>query len=179
MYCIVANSFSGIVRTQAELDALSSVLPFPKYRRFDTEEECLAFLHSNKRTHIDAKHVNIIPEGCLVATFIVDNGKVFASIDITKVGDVSIQQSDTVKIQRHSTYISVIAELPTKVDSILQQVDAVAIILRSVGNFVNINIKLNDLSTYLALTRYTGSNTIIKSVQNTIQSRLGNVFFEV
>ena len=179
MYCIVANSFSGIVRTQAELDALASVLPFPKYRRFDTEEECLAFLHSNKRTHIDAKHVNIIPEGCLVATFIVDNGRLFASVDITKVGDVSIQSRDTIKIQRHSTYISVIAELPTKVDSILQQVDAVAIILRSVGNFVNINIKLNDLSTYLALTRYTGSNTIIKSVQNTIQSRLGNVFFEV
>lgn len=179
MYCIVANSFSGIVRTQAELDALSSVLPFPKYRRFDTEEECLAFLHSNKRTHIDAKHVNIIPEGCLVATFIVNEGKLFASIDITKVGDVSIQQNSTVKIQRHSTYISVIAELPTKVDSILQQVDAIAIILRSVGNFVNINIKLNDISTYLALTRYTGSNTIIRSVQNTIQSRLGNVFFEV
>ena len=179
MYCIVANSFSGIVRTQAELDALSSVLPFPKYRRFETEDECLAFLHSNKRTHIDANHVNIIPEGCLVATFIVDNGKLFCSIDITKVGDVSILASDIIKIQRHSTYVSVIGELSTKKDSILQQVDAVATILRCVGNFVNINIKLNDVSTYLALTRYTGANTLIRSVQNTIRNRLGNVFFEV
>ena len=44
---------------------------------------------------------------------------------------------------------------------------------------LSITEKLNDVSTYLALTRYTGANTLIRSVQNTIRNRLGNVFFEV
>ena len=66
-----------------------------------------------------------------------------------------------------------------KLDNTLIAHHCIAIqnILRIFGNYINMELILPNISIYLALTKYTGTNFNIRNVQNNIESRFGEVYY--
>ena len=56
---------------------------------------------------------------------------------------------------------------------------AVRRILKILGEYADVDIIVPDISIYLAATKYTGKNYMVRGLQQDIQNRLGAVSFTV
>lgn len=182
MYALVANGYSGIIRTLEELEVVSSLFPYPKFRKFDTEAECLIFLEQYRRNgSYSLNHKSLVQNGSLYVIYFIKDNKLFISIDTSSVGSLKIfKTGENLHIQECSSFINItITEFNFEDKLISSHCVAIDTIVRLVGNFVNVRIKVPDMSVYLACTKYTGTSPVIKSLIDRVANRLGTVDFEV
>jgi len=183
MFAVVANGLQTICKTQRQLDAIISLYPYPKFRRCNTIEDARKWIRENKRVTTSTRfsqYGETAITGYAVISYEIKDGFISYEIDTQRVGYIRIKVQDNVLIESRKDLLRVNC-LNTKLDDQLIAHHAVAIrrILKLLGEFVDVDIVVPDISVYLALTKYSGRDFNIKGAQHDIASRLGAVSLTV
>lgn len=182
MYVFVANGYKGIIESKQVLDVMSSIYPYPKFRKVRTMEDAIHFLARYDRGEVQPNFDTYGDTdknfGFAKINYVIDKDDLFVTIDTSKVGFIRINpngMSDTV-VDNRPTMIRVrISGIYLNNDLISDHCVAITTILNLLGGYVDVNIVVPDISIYLAMTRYTGDNYIIRECREVLQNRLGGV----
>lgn len=178
MYAIVANGISKIVKTQREVELYAAIYPYPKFRKVSTEEEGYRFLRENSRKYNSLQHLsygNLGVTGYMrIEYFIMDDG-IYYNLYTEKLGFVKIKSQKGVKIDCRKDLIKVIVT-DTRLNDfdVHQHLIAIKRILTIVGNYVNVDIIVPDISIFLAITQYKGNDYRVAGLRKLLATRLGS-----
>ena len=186
MYVLIANGYKGIVESKEELDVLTSIYPYPKFRKVVNEEAAYKFLERYNRGEINPKYSNYgntdRDNGYCILKYIIDGTDLFATLDTSHIGFIRLKSrrySDIVVDNRPSMIRIRVFNINLNADLISDNCVAITTLLDIIGDYVDVNIVVPDISVYLALTKYSGKMYAIKICQDNISSRLGGVSFTV
>lgn len=188
MYVLIANGCTEILESREQLDLLQSIYPYPKFRKVKNREDALKFIQRYKRSPafkaIFSNYGSIDKSfGFVSLDYIIDNNTVFANIDTSKAGNVRVPMDFNIgnfHIDNRSNLIKIkISDYVLDDDLIADHCLVIDNLLECLGEFIDVNIIVPDISVYLALTRYNGENYSIKSCQYRLHNRLGGVGYTI
>ncbi len=184
MYAFISNEFRTIVYTQSKLELLRSLYSYPQFKKCDTYEEAIEFLNKTQRKFIYNginkynKNSNI---GYVSVQYFIADNKIYVNIDTSKLGYIKLTNLG-VNVKQEASYDMIRLVFNNVVlDNSLIQDHCIAItsILRLFDNFVNVELKLPDISILLACTKYTGNMFQIRTLQNIINGWLGHIYYTI
>lgn len=183
MFAFVANGKTAICKTQRQLDILIALYPYPKFALCKTEGEALEWIRRNARgihTTSISKYGNTSVWGYVNVEYFITEAGILYNIKTDKVGNIRIAKDDGIKIAIKGNLIKLKVTDTLLDDSLINHhLIAVQRILNLLGEYIDVNLELPDMSVYLALTYYKGSNYIIRNAQKLIEERLGAVSYSV
>ena len=183
MFAVVANGIQAICKTQRQLDCIISIYPYPKFKKCSTEEEAREWLRWNSRKYTSLKHErygNTSISGYARIEYFIDNVNTYYNIHTERVGYIRVQHESDIRVDSRRDLLKV-KVLNSKLNNNLIMHHAIAIrrILRILGQYIDVDIVVPDISVFLALTKYNGNNYMIRGVQKDIATRLGAVSITV
>lgn len=179
MYVLVANGYCGVIKSRAVLDLMTSIYPYPKFRKVEDEAQAFNLLNKFKRSDYSSIFRNYgetVRSGYVDVSYIICDKALYATYDISKAGEIFIMSNwrKGIVSDNGSSMIKVVfKELSLNRESITGNCIAIQNCLDTLGGFVDVNIHVPDISVYLALTKYSGENYVIRELQSTIKNRLG------
>lgn len=186
MFAVVANGMQTICRTQRQLDNILALYTYPKFQKFEKEEDALKWLRIHSRASWSMEHDHnhygdTCYNGFADVTYVIAGNTIHYYINTERLGFINIvsQDMDTAVKNGRENIEVIVSNVVLNDLKITSHVIAVHRILRLIGRFVDVNIRLPDMSVYLAVTRYAGKNYIIRSLKREIEERLGGVSFTV
>lgn len=177
MYAVVANGMCAICKTQEQLESVIAVYPYPKFKKVYTEEEGREWIrrHRRKRNEYEfERYGNTFSTGFVIVSYEITEECVRYEIDTKKCGYIRIQGGNDYAVEMRPEHLTVITN-DTKLNDnlILHHVIAIRRILKILGPVVDVDVIIPDVSIYLALMKYTGTNYLIKGIQRDIENRAG------
>lgn len=182
MFAFVGNGYAAIVRTKRELDRLCLLYQYPKFKKCSTEESAREWLRRNSRSICTTnlqRYGDTSYRGYVDIEYFIDDNFVAYNLDISKVGFVKIRCDDkNVVFTSTNDYIKVkVCKLSLDASLITSHLIAILRALRMVGDFIDVNINVPDMSVVLACTKYIGNNYVIKKLYKDLHTRKGGVSF--
>lgn len=183
MFAVVANGIQTVVNTQEQLDTIISMFPYPKFQRVRTVEEGWAWIKNNGRVSY-SKNIKNYGEcsksGYADIEYFIWDNNIFYNVDTSKVGFIRVDIKENMVADSRPEFIKIkISNVVLDNLLIAHHVLCVQRILNILGPNIDVNINVPDMSVYLALTQYTGSNYVIKKTRELISKRLGAVSYTV
>lgn len=186
MYAFIANGYKGIIDSKESLEVLASIYPYPKWKKCFSYEEACNFLDRNKRRDYSEK-IRVYGDtdkkyGFCTVSYVIDDMDLYCSIDTSKVGYIRIdtKKMKDIVVDNRPTMINLSVRNIRFNDSLISDhCAAITTLLCIIGEFVDVNIVVPDVSIYLALTQYTGKSYIINECRETIKTRLGGVSYTI
>lgn len=179
MYAVVANGLQTICKTQSELESIMLFYPYPKFEKCNSEEEGREWLRAHAREYRSVTFFNYgstATSGYATIEYFIANNTIYYNIDTSKVGHIKVAQSDKMKMESKPERLKIKIENVMLDDNLISShIIAITRILKILGEYVDVNIVVPDISIYLAVEKYTGSNYMIKTLKNIIATRLGGV----
>lgn len=183
MYAIVANGIQTIVKTSEQLDVILGIFPYPKFQKVKTEAEGREWIRNNSRISYATDIRNYgetAKRGYAEIDYFISGNSIYYNVKTAKLGFIRIEQSDGVLVDSRPELLKIkIQNVVLDNMLIAHHVIAIQRILLLLGEYVDVNINLPDMSVYLALNKYTGNNFVIKRTQEYIRKRLASVSFTV
>lgn len=183
MFAVVANGIQTICRTQRQLSSIIAVYPYPKFQKCATEEEAREWLRKNARSINSAiydKYGNTSVWGFAQIEYFISQNNIYYNIDTRKLGVIRVRPASDVKVDARQELVKVkVCNVRLDDNLIESHVVAVRRILKILGEYADVDIIVPDISIYLAATKYTGKNYMVRGLQQDIQNRLGAVSFTV
>lgn len=184
MFAVVANGFQGVCKTQRHLDMVLALYTYPKFRKVNTEEEAFKWIRENSRSFHSNRCVqygNTASTGFLNVRYKIVDNRIEYNVDTNQVGFVNTINSNKDVIIRSgpNNFDVIIENVVLQDEKITSHIIAIKRILSVIGDYVDVNVMVPDMSVYLAITKYRGSNYIIQSLQRDIDNRLGGISFTV
>ena len=183
MYALVANGYQGIVKTKRELDALIAIYPYPKFRKFYTEEDARKFIRSNTRRYDFniREYGDTYERGFITIEYFISKQGILANCITNKAGDIYlIHEDENVIIDKRSDFLKIKVKNVELDDKLIpHHLVAIKRLLLLVGDAASVCLVVPDISIYIALTSYKGANQQILSIQNMIHKRLGTVSYTI
>ena len=184
MFAVVANGFQTICSTQRQLDNILALYTYPKFAKFNDEEAALRWIREHSRAvrhNYHTQYGDTASYGFANITYVIENNSVKYHVDTEQLGYVSTFTYDNdVAIRSGRNSLDIIVSNVVLDDlKITSHVIAIKRVLMLLGGFIDVNIEVPDMSVYLAITKYRGSNYIITGLQRDIEKRLGGVSFSV
>lgn len=179
MYALVANGIQTICKDYRQLQALTALYPYPKFQKCNSMEEGRKWLRANaRRVHSVAfeNYGDTAVAGYICIAYEIREQGVAYDLDLRLVGYVKIHAEDGMLIDSRKDSIHIeVNDVELKNELIVHHIIAIKRILRVLGEFVDVNIIVPDISVYLAVTKYTGRNHMIRGLQSDIERRIGAV----
>lgn len=183
MYAIVANGIQTIVKTSEQLDVILGLFPYPKFQKVNTEVEGREWIRNNSRISYasDIRNYGETSKyGYAEIDYFISNNNIFYNVDTSKLGYIRVESSDNVLVDSRPELLKVkVLNVVLDNSLIAHHVIAIHRVLVLLGDYVDVSINVPDMSVYLALTKYTGTNYMIKRTQDLIKRRLASVSFTV
>ena len=177
MYAVVANGIQTICYNQRQLDNILTIYPYPKFAKVRDVDEGRAWLRQHTRglnDYVFEKYGDTMCRGYASVSYKIHEDSTEYEIDTSKLGFIRIGEHKNVITDSRSDYLRVIVEGTNLNEDIIQHhVIAIRHIVKLLGEFVDLNIIVPDISIYLAIEKYTGKDYIIKSAQREFKNRLG------
>ena len=184
MFAFISNEYKAVVNTQRQLDFLIGIYSFPNFCRVDSIEEAKVFWAQNERKNFNSEIARYDSREKVayvtVEYFIADNN-IYINLSTKNFGFIRFKNlPDNIKVEHSYDLIKFkICNVILDNSLIAHHCISISNILKILGPYVNIEFILPDISVYLALTRYTGTNYIIKKAKNELASRCGSVYYSV
>ena len=179
MFAVVANGIQTICKTQRQLDYILAVYPYPKFKKCYTEEEARNWIRVNKRQFNAikySKYGDTATFGYATIEYFITNNNIYYNIKTEKVGYIKIQADNDIKVDSRKSLLKVkVCNVRLDDSLIAHHIIAIRRILKLLGEYRDIDIVVPDISIFLALTKYSGNNYVIRGCQRDIASRLGAV----
>ena len=184
MYAFISNEYKGIVHTQRQLDFLMSIYSYPKFAKVKDVNEARQFFKQNNREFIFAninKYGKDSDIGYIRISYLIDNNPIYVNVDTSHFGFIKLDEIPN-NVKQEATYDLLKLKISNVVlDNELISHHCVAItnILSLFDKYIHIELVLPDISVYLAITKYTGTDYSIKRAQSVCKNRLGKVFYTI
>lgn len=177
MYAFVASGIQTVVRTPGQLESLIAVYPYPKFAKVANEDEARAWIRAHQRIdygyNID-NYGDTANYGYVDAEYKILTDSVKYHISTDKLGYIRVESSEVVLVDSRQDSLNIVVKgLKLNNDLIAHHVIAIQRLLNIMGEYVDVNVHVPDMSIYLALTKYTGKHPIITSTQKFVKARLG------
>jgi hypothetical protein len=183
MFAVIANGMQAVCKTQRKLDSILAVYPYPKFCRCSTEEEARKWLAANARAPYDPsfkKYGDTAKSGYAVVEYYIWDNTIYYNVYTGSIGFIKVFPDDGVKIDARPELLKIkVSGVRVNDLSISSHCVAIRRILKILGNIIDIDITVPDISVYLAAAKYTGKNHFIRGLQRDIADRLGGVSFTV
>lgn len=179
MYAFVANGIQTICYTQRQLDALLAIYPYPKFTVVRSEEEGRSWLRRHTRGITEVSHEkygDTAKSGYASVSYEILDDSVDYKIDTSKIGYLRIQSTPGVSVDSRVDKLHIVVDnLKLRDDIIQHHVIAIRRVLKLLGEFIDVDIRVPDISIYLALMKYNGKDYTLRSTQRELASRMGAV----
>lgn len=180
MFAFIGSNITTIVDSINELNLLIATNQYPKFKKFKDREKALSWLRANSRGfHSDKiiKYGDTSYSGYVQIVYFIDEDErsIFYNIDTTEFGDLYIRKSNDYIQDRRLGNIKV-KVLNTVLNNSLIAHHCIAIrrILNILGEYIDVDIVVPDMSIYYAITSYKGNVTNIRVLQELLRTRLGS-----
>ena len=177
MYAFIASGIQTIARTPGQLESLIALYPYPKFAKVANEDEARAWLRRHQRLDYGYNIVNYgdtANYGYVDVDYTILPDGVKYDISTERLGYIRVESSENVLVDSRMDSLHVIVKgLKLRDELIPHHLIAIQRVLNLLGEYVDVNVHVPDMSVYLALTKYTGKNTSITSIQRNIKARLG------
>lgn len=178
MFAVVANGIQTICRTQRALDRIIAIYPYPKFAKCKTIEEARAWIMRNTRVFDNMNHHhygNTSSSGYATIRYEITGNSIIYNIDTKRVGYIRVptDDKDVAVDSRFDKLNVVISNVVLRNDLITHHIIAIRRILKLLGDYIDVDIVIPDISIFLAITKYSGRNYIILGLQNDIAERVG------
>lgn len=186
-YGFVSGDTICVTQDYKEIDILSSLLPYPKFRKFpgdDGEDRAWEFVnHYRKKKAFESvrDYGDCFDGFTLKVNYIIDKDCVYYNVRTGSMGFVSIACSDeNVEMTVGNSLITIkLNNISLNNNLISSHAIAIWHILRILGDLVDINLTVPDHSVFYLLTSYTGNKPSLVRVLDKIKSRKGHISLTV
>ena len=183
MYAIVANGIQTIVKTQEQLDIIISLFPYPKFQKVFSEKEGREWISRHSRIDYSKEFRNYgetAKKGFAEIDYFIDGNNIYYNVKTEKLGFIRVEREDGVLIDSRPELLKIkVVNVALDDLKIAHHCIAIQRLLLMLGEYVEVTFNIPDMSVYLAVTKYTGNNFVIKRTQDLIKKRLGAVSFTV
>lgn len=184
MFAVVANGIQAICKTQRQLDTILALYTYPKFEKFSNTEDAYKWIRDHSRVQYSS-HYNQYGEtmgiGFVSVTYSIKNNTIYYHIDTEQfgyLGAVSTDKNVAIRSGRNNMDV-IISNIVLDDLKISSHIIAIRRIINILGEYVDVDITVPDMSVYLAITKYRGDNYIIRSLKNDLEKRLGGISFTV
>lgn len=179
-YAVIVPGINTVYQTWGEVERIIALYPYPKYRKFATEEECWEYVrrHTTKRIYTDiTKYGETFDNLYVKMEYFIRGDKVYYNYKTGKMGYIAIESTDpsVIVINRTSGIKAILKDIYLNDNLITSHMIAIWHGLRIIGEFVDIDIRVPDHSIFYALMTYKGSNKTINRVRRYIDERMAKV----
>lgn len=187
MYAFVSNEYKGIVYTQRQLDKLLGIFTYPEFKKVSTMEEADSYFLLKNRQQIESQHIykygkrEGVDSLSIRVEYFIDDNSIYANLDTSKCGFIKFGELPD-NVTQDATYDLIRLKIRNvNLDDrlIAHHCAAIQYIVRLIDPIISLEVELPDISVYLALTKYTGKNYVIKRTQSIIQKRYSPVCYTI
>jgi hypothetical protein len=179
LFAVVANGYSGVCRSIRQLELVKAIYPYPKFVRVDTEQEAMSWLSRQSRgrwKNTISNYGNTAKTGFAVVEYFISDNNIYYNVYTDRLGFIKIAGQDDVLVDARRNLLKIVISNVVLNDvKITSHVIAVMRLFQLLGEYIDVNLIVPDVSVYLALTRYRGKSHVIKRCRDLIASRLGAV----
>lgn len=179
MYALVANGIATVCSSYRQLQALIALYPYPKFQKVASKEEGRRWLRAHTRRVNSVSFHNYgdtATTGFVTIRYEITEEGISYQLDTRCVGFLKFHAPEGVLVCNKSEEIKVwVTDVRLDDKLIIHHLIAIRRILRMLGEFIDVNVVVPDISVYLALAKYTGKNYMINAVQRDVATRLGAV----
>lgn len=185
MWAFIGSGKVCICNSQSELNKLIAIYPYSKYQYCETESDALKWFRQNQRGVYSTRPVrfgNIAMSGYITVEYYIANNNLYYNLDTTKFGNTLVVPDDDehLIVDNRKNLIKIKVENVVLNDSLItHHLIAIQRLMYILGDYVDLEYILPDMSIYLALTAYSGRDKTIKRIQDFIRNRLGGVAYTV
>lgn len=175
-YAVVVPGISQVYKTWHEVERVISLYPYPKFRKFETEEECWEYVrrHTYKRVYTDVcKYGDTFDSLYVQMQYFIRSDRVYYNFFTKKLGYIAIEcHDDDVSVTNRTGNVkAVVNNIFLNDDLITSHLIAIWHGLRIIGDFIDVDVTVPDHSIFYALMTYKGSNKVINRVRDFIDKR--------
>ena len=179
-YAVIVPGISAVYNEWKDVERVIALYPYPKFRKFATEEDCWEFVRRNtsKKVYTDiTKYGETFDNLCVSMEYFILEDKVCYNFKTNKAGYLCIENDrDDVIVTNRSGNIKVsVLNIHLNNDIISNHLIAIWHGLKVIGDYVDVDIKVPDHSIFYALMTYKGTNKTINRVRDYIDSRFAKV----
>lgn len=184
MYAFISNECKLIVKSQHQLEFLNSIMSYPKFAKVSDEEEARRFFIENEREFFQADrklYGRRDSVGYIKISYFIANNNIYVNADTSAFGYIKFRNLHS-NITAEYSYQKMrlkFKDIVLNNELIAHHCIAIMNIVKLFGPYVSLDIRVPDISVFLALTKYTGNNYAIKATQNLILSRSGYVSYTI
>lgn len=181
MYVYITNGRAGITDSYDKVRLIQRLYPYTLVRNLPTKGHCIEYvLKHNYREDYSSKiynYGNANKESVIKMEFFIKDHSIYYTFELPDLySSVDILESRGIEVDNRGTIINVRVKSTNLGNSLItHQLLAVRRGLRIIGPFADVNVVLNDMSTYLLL-KYTSSKMReVKDTEVFLEDRLGVV----
>ena len=179
MYAVVASGFSNVYTSWKDVDRVSKLYPYPKWKKCHSEEEAYEWIRRNaygKGLHQIYNYGNTFSDLYIDAAYKIGDDRVFYEFNCRRIGHVRLHStSASVEYKGHMIY-ACLPNILLSEESIASHMSAIYNMLDILGPNVDVNIAVPYYSIFYCLTSYSrGKSNPVSIVRTHIKERLGEV----
>lgn len=177
MYAVIAPGFSCIYSNWKDVERVKSLYPYPKFHKFQTEQEASEWLQRNQYARQLDKIYNY---GNTFSDFYVDvkykiaEDCVYYVLDVSRLGRLRLFSEDAlVEYKGWKIYVK-FPNIKVSNESISGHMSALFNLYNMIGPYVDVNLELEYYALYYALTIYNRSdNRSVAAMRSLLNERMG------
>lgn len=179
-YAVIVPGLSTVYNKYEDVERICSLYPYPKFRKFQTEEECWEYVkrHTSKKVYTDiTKYGETFNSHYVKMEYFIRSDKVYYNYFTKQMGYISIENHDpNVIVENMSGSIkAILTDIYLNDDMINSHLIAIWHGLKIIGEYVDIDVQVPDHSVFYALMTYKGNSRTINRVRNYIDTRAAKV----
>lgn len=186
MFVAIGSGKTKFCETISELKQFQSIYPYVKYHYCKTKEEGLLWLRQNQRKIYDTRVTHFgssVPQGGYIdIEYFIDGKNIYYNLYLAHFGKTRVlPDPDNGILADNRERMIKVKVLNTILNDAVIVHHGIAIqrILRILGDYVDVNIIVPDMSIYIAFTSYSGKDLAIRRIQEFLKRRVGGVSFTV
>lgn len=177
-YGVVAPGIHAVYEDFAPVKRIMTLYPYPKFRKFKTEEEAWAFVKRHQNKHVYSgitKYGDTFDNHYVKMEYFIGDNSLYYNFRTDKIGYIKIISNKATVQNRTSLIMARIDNISLNRDMISSHLIAIYHGLDLIGDFIDVDVTVPDHSIFYTLMTYSGYSKVINRVLTQIRDRLGKL----
>lgn len=178
MYAVTAPGISGVYKNYEDIKRIKVLYPYCKFALVANEEEGWKFVnrYKNPYTFSNLKHYGDTFDRLVVRMqYFIDKDRICFNFNTRGVGKIKLLSDDFLIDTRADIIMAELRDIKLNPNLLSGHLISIYYGLDLLGDFIDVDVQLDNHATYYALMSYTGKNRTITRITDKIKNRLGRV----
>lgn len=178
IYGVVAPGISGVYDNFDYVKRIHVLYPYCKFRKFKTESEAWDFVKRNENKHSFTtltRYGDTFDSMYVRMEYFIEPTRLCYNFRTEGVGNIKLVSDKAIVDNRRNLVMAEIRDMHLNPGMISAHMIAIYHGLDLLGDYLDVDIVVNNHSTYYALMSYTGNSRVVRRTTDKVKSRLGNI----